>query len=411
MRRIPLQRVVPLWGGALMQINIDGRSVTRVLAVAAATIGVGAAAFFGGQTTRMNDTAVASVKHEAVEKAVTAAKAEDAIVLTEKLANAKRHEREAVRKARRQTRKNERKRADKLATTAALRATQMVTVLATRQVTPRVTRLASRKASRRRPTSLPAQMTPTCHCPLATTTITATTSKSRCRHLSSKKRFIDEMGGLASARPLVASSRPCGRTSRTGRSRPRGTPSVSRSRWCPGRCRCSSNASHAAGPAHSAGRAGHRSRPATGRAHRRDPRSPQARRSTSRRPRRTPRRARAARLVLHPPRLPLRRASRTPGGPHPALFTGQQQVIEDVLVDRTGTSAAWPPASSTFAIVFEHAFDPDLPPPDVELLPLFDDVLCVLLPSRHLWPHSRSSTSATLAAKRGSGPITAPPHV
>ena len=53
-----------------MQINIDGRSVTRVLAVAAATIGVGAAAFFGGQTTRMDDTAIAGVKHRAVESAV-----------------------------------------------------------------------------------------------------------------------------------------------------------------------------------------------------------------------------------------------------------------------------------------------------------------------------------------------------
>jgi hypothetical protein len=102
-----------------MQINIDGRSVTRVLAVAAATIGVGASAFFGGQATRMDDTAVASVKSEAVTKAVKAAKAEDAIVLNDRLTDAKhkaaRHERKAVRKMRRETRKRERKRADKLA--------------------------------------------------------------------------------------------------------------------------------------------------------------------------------------------------------------------------------------------------------------------------------------------------------
>ena len=98
-----------------MQINIDGRSVTRVLAVAAATIGVGAAAFFGGQSMRMDDTAVASVKTEAVEKAVTAAKAEDAIVLTDKLAAAKTHEKRAVRKTRRTTRRNERRRAKRIA--------------------------------------------------------------------------------------------------------------------------------------------------------------------------------------------------------------------------------------------------------------------------------------------------------
>jgi DNA-binding transcriptional LysR family regulator len=68
---------------------------------------------------------------------------------------------------------------------------------------------------------------------------------------------------------------------------------------------------------------------------------------------------------------------------HPALFTGEQPVIEDVLVDRADAFRGLAAGELDVAIVFEHAFEPDPAPPDVELLPLFDDVLCVLLPVQH----------------------------
>jgi DNA-binding transcriptional LysR family regulator len=68
---------------------------------------------------------------------------------------------------------------------------------------------------------------------------------------------------------------------------------------------------------------------------------------------------------------------------HPALFSGEQQVIEDVLVGRTDAFRGLAAGELDVAIVFEHSFEPDPAPSDVELLPLFDDVLCVLLPSRH----------------------------
>jgi hypothetical protein len=86
-----------------MTINIDGRAMKRVSAIAAATLGVGAAAFFGGQATRMNDDAVASQKQVAVATAVGKVRAD-----------AKLHERGAVRKAIHKTRKTERKRATRL---------------------------------------------------------------------------------------------------------------------------------------------------------------------------------------------------------------------------------------------------------------------------------------------------------
>lgn len=68
---------------------------------------------------------------------------------------------------------------------------------------------------------------------------------------------------------------------------------------------------------------------------------------------------------------------------HPALFTGRQQVIEDVLVDRAGAFRGLAAGELDVAIVFEHAFEPDPAPADIELLPLFDDALCVLLSIHH----------------------------
>src|SRR5829696_6565574 len=101
-----------------MQINIDGRSIVRVLAVGAATIGVGAATFFGGQATRMDDTAVASVKTQAVDEAVKEVETAHAKELAIFRREAKQEKRSAVRQARRQTRRDERYRAENLATDA-----------------------------------------------------------------------------------------------------------------------------------------------------------------------------------------------------------------------------------------------------------------------------------------------------
>lgn len=69
---------------------------------------------------------------------------------------------------------------------------------------------------------------------------------------------------------------------------------------------------------------------------------------------------------------------------HPDLFRGRRQVIEDVLVDRAAALRGLAAAELDVAIVFEHAFEPaPAPPPDVELVPLFDDPPCALLPTAH----------------------------
>ena len=68
---------------------------------------------------------------------------------------------------------------------------------------------------------------------------------------------------------------------------------------------------------------------------------------------------------------------------HPALFRSGSPVIEDTLVDRAAALRGLAAAELDVAIVFEHAFEPDPAPPDVELVPLFDDPLCALLPAAH----------------------------
>jgi DNA-binding transcriptional LysR family regulator len=82
---------------------------------------------------------------------------------------------------------------------------------------------------------------------------------------------------------------------------------------------------------------------------------------------------------------------------HPELFTGERQVIEDVLLDRGGAIRALAAAELDVAIVFEHAFEPDPPPPNIELFALFDDPLCVLLPAAHPLSAARSVTAAQLS--------------
>jgi DNA-binding transcriptional LysR family regulator len=82
---------------------------------------------------------------------------------------------------------------------------------------------------------------------------------------------------------------------------------------------------------------------------------------------------------------------------HPDLFGGRRQVIEDVLVDRAAALRGLAAAELDVAIVFEHAFEPaPPPPPDVELIPLFDDPLCALLPATHPLAAAPAVTPAQL---------------
>src|SRR3954451_5105619 len=83
---------------------------------------------------------------------------------------------------------------------------------------------------------------------------------------------------------------------------------------------------------------------------------------------------------------------------HPALFTGRHQVIDDFLLDRRAALRALAAAEIDIAVVFEHDFDAAPPPPDIELVALFDDPLCVLLPVAHPLAAAESVHAAQLAA-------------
>jgi DNA-binding transcriptional LysR family regulator len=84
---------------------------------------------------------------------------------------------------------------------------------------------------------------------------------------------------------------------------------------------------------------------------------------------------------------------------HPDLFSGQGDVIRDELVDRATAFRRLAAAELDLAIVFEHAFEPDPAPEDVELIPLFDDPPCVLVPAEHPLATANSLTPADLAGE------------
>ena len=84
---------------------------------------------------------------------------------------------------------------------------------------------------------------------------------------------------------------------------------------------------------------------------------------------------------------------------HPALFSGSRHVIEDTLVDRAAALRGLVAAELDVAIFFEHAFEPDPAPPDIELIALFDDPLCVLLPAAHPLAGAASVTPAELRSE------------
>ena len=81
---------------------------------------------------------------------------------------------------------------------------------------------------------------------------------------------------------------------------------------------------------------------------------------------------------------------------HPALFRAGAAVIEDVLVDRGGALRGLAAGELDVAIVFEHAFEPAPPGPDVELVQLFDDPPRVLLPAAHPLAAAPSVSAADL---------------
>lgn len=82
---------------------------------------------------------------------------------------------------------------------------------------------------------------------------------------------------------------------------------------------------------------------------------------------------------------------------HPALFRNQPDVIEDQLVDRATAFRGLAAAELDVAIVFEHAFEPNPAPEGIELLPLFDDPPCALVPAGHPLSGARSVNPAQLA--------------
>src|SRR4051794_11266774 len=68
---------------------------------------------------------------------------------------------------------------------------------------------------------------------------------------------------------------------------------------------------------------------------------------------------------------------------HPELFALGHDVIEDALVDRAAALRGLAAGELDLAIVFEHAFEPDPAPDDVDVVALLDDPPCVLLPAAH----------------------------
>src|SRR5918997_2862428 len=84
---------------------------------------------------------------------------------------------------------------------------------------------------------------------------------------------------------------------------------------------------------------------------------------------------------------------------HPDLFSGQGDVIEDELVDRPTAFRRLAAAELDVALVFEHAFEPDPAPEGIELVALFDDPPCVLVPAAHPLAGAASVTPSDLAGE------------
>jgi DNA-binding transcriptional LysR family regulator len=82
---------------------------------------------------------------------------------------------------------------------------------------------------------------------------------------------------------------------------------------------------------------------------------------------------------------------------HPELFSAQTDVIQDELVDRATAFRLLAAAKLDVAIVFDHAFEPDPAPEGIELVTLFDDPPCILVPAAHPVAGASAATPADLA--------------
>jgi DNA-binding transcriptional LysR family regulator len=81
---------------------------------------------------------------------------------------------------------------------------------------------------------------------------------------------------------------------------------------------------------------------------------------------------------------------------HPDLVREQPQVVRDELVDRRAAFARLATGELDVAIVFEHEFEPDPPPDDIEVMHLFTDPPTALLPAGHRLAGSEVVTLADL---------------
>jgi DNA-binding transcriptional LysR family regulator len=82
---------------------------------------------------------------------------------------------------------------------------------------------------------------------------------------------------------------------------------------------------------------------------------------------------------------------------HPDLFRLQEQVIHDELVDRSTAFARLAKGELDVAIVFEHSFEPDPAPDDIEIANLFTDPPTALLPIGHRLAAAGAVTVTDLA--------------
>jgi DNA-binding transcriptional LysR family regulator len=82
---------------------------------------------------------------------------------------------------------------------------------------------------------------------------------------------------------------------------------------------------------------------------------------------------------------------------HPELFSAREQPIRDELVDRDAALRRLAAGELDLAVVFEHAFEPQPHPGEIELVPLFDDPPRVLLPAAHRLAAAAALTPRQLA--------------
>jgi DNA-binding transcriptional LysR family regulator len=83
---------------------------------------------------------------------------------------------------------------------------------------------------------------------------------------------------------------------------------------------------------------------------------------------------------------------------HPGLFRQPTPVIQDELVDRRTAFLRLAAGELDVALVFEHEFEPEPAPEDIELVSLFADPPTALLPAGHRLAGAGAVAAADLAA-------------